>query len=173
MRPTGLSSGFPSITACSAASGASVGSTKNVATPSIYAGSGRCSAPANPKPFASRTKWPRRKWPRRSLRQVENSGRLGRGWRSPRRSRDYANLMVPVSEPQPTKKSPSCRIRILRRCRMTLPPPRAQPRCGWPRWRGFFFTTTGAWRLAERRWFDASGAYSCRTAGPWGRPETF
>jgi hypothetical protein len=36
------------------------------------------------------------------LRRVGINGRRGRGWRSPRRSRDYANLMVPVSEPPPT-----------------------------------------------------------------------
>jgi len=64
-------------------------------------------------------------------------------WRRPRAEavlREFNGSCVGT----PTEKTePIVQNEKLRRCRMTLSPPRAQPRCGWPRWRGFFFTTTG------------------------------
>ena len=56
------------------------------------AGSGRCSAPANPTAFATRTKWRRWTRPRLSLRQVGSNGRRGQSWRKLRRNRDYAKF---------------------------------------------------------------------------------
>ena len=71
---------FP-ITASSAASGASVASTRRGPAPPICAGSGRCTCPTSRRDYAPTTA--RRRWARqrRSSRQVGSSGRRGRGWR--------------------------------------------------------------------------------------------